>query len=205
MGNTQSIETNAEWCHLVRATNFHNEAPSKDHEAKLLPSFRALSQHKHRAEYVLHMVYSAPHRTCSQLQSFVAYGWNIDNDGGITIAWGDIHCDRYLSIAYEAGCSCTKGGCTARCKCLLSNRPCTIRCKCRHTCKNPFNAVNMESNVQEGAGTVHRKLQDLNVGDTESEHNNGQESMDELSTDSENSDTELTIGAEVTLTDYARD
>ena len=56
--------------------------------------------------------------------------------------------------------------------------------------------------MQRGAGTVHRQLQDLNMGDTESEHNNGQESMDELSTDS---DTELTIRAEVTLTDYASD
>ena len=55
-----------------------------------------------------------------------------------------------------------------------------------HVQKSTFNAVNMESNVQEGAGTVHRQLQDLNMGDTESEHNNGQESMDELSTDREN-------------------
>ena len=52
---------------------------------------------------------------------------------------------------------------------------------------------------------LHRQLQDLNMGDTESEHNNGQESMDELSTDSENSDTELTIGADISLTDYASD
>ena len=36
------------------------------------------------------MVYSAPYRTYSQLQSF---------DGGAAIAWDDIHCDGYLSIA----------------------------------------------------------------------------------------------------------
>ena len=68
-----------------------------------------------------------------------------------------------------------------------------------------MHAVNMENNVQGGVGTVHQQLQDLNMGDTESEHNNGQESMDELNTDSENSDTELTIGAEISLTDYASD
>ena len=86
-GNASCIKTNAEWCHLVRAINFHNETPSKDHEAKLLPSFRALDQHRHRAEYVLHMVYSAPFRTCSHLRSFVAYGWMIDTDA---IVWDGI-------------------------------------------------------------------------------------------------------------------
>ena len=102
-----------------------------------------------------------------------------------------------MSVASDTGCSCTKGGCTARCKCLLNNRPCTIRCKCRHTCKNPCNT---------GCTVTNTKIVD-GVARSGSEDNLGSESTDEddsTSSGSESSDNEnrLTIGAEVTLPEF---
>ena len=112
MGDTQCLATNSEteWCHLVRAT-FHNETPSKDHEAKLLASCGALYQHIELSMFSIRFTQhpTAPVHSCIVLLP-MGGRWRI------VIHWDDIHCDRHLSVANDTGCSCTKRGGTSRCK-----------------------------------------------------------------------------------------
>ena len=110
---------------------------------------------------------------------------NLLNDGRIAIAWGDIHCDRYLSIVYKAGCSCTIGESTARCKYLLSNRPCTIRYKCRHTCKTHSMLFEWKVTCKEELALCVNNCKIYIWATRKVKHNTGLESTDQLNTDSE--------------------
>ena len=73
-----------------------------------MPSMAALDKHKQRAEYVLHMAYSVPFITCSQLLCFQAYGWVVDKDGSIIgVDWDDDQTVSFLT-GNDKGCMCKK-------------------------------------------------------------------------------------------------
>ena len=136
LGDKECLASTSDWCHFVRAVSFHKETAKRDFEANIMPSMAALDRHKRRAEYVLHMAYSAPFSTCSQLPCFQAYGWVVDKDGNVGVDWDDNQMVSYLT-GNDKGCTCKKSKCTS-CKCARNNQPCTIRCACKD-CKNPHN------------------------------------------------------------------
>ena len=80
-----------------------------------------LKRHKQRAEYVLHMVYSAPFSLCTQLACSQSYGWTVDEEGKVMVDWDDDETVSYLTGS-DKGCSCKKSNCTSRCKCARDKK-----------------------------------------------------------------------------------
>ena len=65
MGDKDCLVINDEWCQFVRAVLFHKETAKNDFEAHIMPSLAALYMHRRRAEYVLHIAFTAPFSVCT--------------------------------------------------------------------------------------------------------------------------------------------
>ena len=143
------MKTLVDWYEFIRQVTFRVSKVTRYYEAKLLPSYGAITNHWLRANYVLKLVYSIREEGCSDLNNHANYGWN-DTESGIEIAWGEMTSTANHNPTKRTQCRCKKSGCTGRCSCYLSCVPCSARCTCIN-CQNPHN---LGSNHSKSASTT---------------------------------------------------
>ena len=146
------MKTLVDWYEFIQQVTYRVSKVTRYYEAKLLPSYGAITKHWLRANYVVKLAYSIREEGCSDLNNHTNYGWN-DTESGIVIAWDEKSSTATHNQTKRTQCRCKKSGCTGRCSCFLSCLPCSAKCTCID-CQNPHNVDSNCGKCAQSASTT---------------------------------------------------